>query len=106
MINDLLAANWFAFSAALAGATWGVSLQPDFATITLKTKAWRFFLAVMAAVFTGPFILHQFFEKAHPSAAAFCLFLVSMVSLAVGPIVVRRVTGWAKQVRITIGSDK
>lgn len=96
--------EWFAYSAALGGALWGVTMQPDFKVISLGTKAWRFFLSVIAAIFTGPFLLHMWLQDAHPSAAGFCLFIVSMVSLAVGPVLIQRVTTWAKQVRVSIST--
>jgi hypothetical protein len=102
LIEWSLTGELFSYSAALAGALWGVSLQADFATITMKTKAWRFLLAFIAAIFTGPFVLHRFLQDAHPSAAAFALFMVSMLSLAIGPIIVKRVTQWAKQVKISV----
>lgn len=108
MIEWSLTGEFFSYSAALAGALWGVSMQPDFATITMRAKAWRFMLAVVAAIFTGPFVLHSFLKDAHPSGAAFALFMVSMLSLAIGPIIVKRVTQWAKQVKISVtpGGDQ
>lgn len=85
MIEWFTPANWYAFSAALAGGLWGVTMQADFGKLTFRAKTWRFFLSVIAAVFTGPFILHRFLGTAHPSAAAFVMFCVSTLALALIP---------------------
>ena len=88
-------------SAPLAGAVWGVALSPDFGRLTLKAKAWRWFLAVMAGAFVGPYVLHRYFSESHPSAASFWLFIISAVSLAAGPILLARVMDYLKRVNVS-----
>lgn len=88
-------------SAPLAGAVWGVALSPDFGKLTLKAKAWRWFLAVLAGAFFGPYILHRFFSESHPSAASFWLFVSSAASLAIGPILLSRVMDYAKRINLS-----
>lgn len=88
-------------SAPLAGGIWGVALDPKFATLTLAAKVWRWFLAVLAGAFAGPYILHRFFSDAHPSAASFWLFVISAASLAIGPILLSRVMSYVKRVELS-----
>lgn len=99
-------ASLFSYSAALAGGLWGITLQTDFPTLKLRQKTWRFILAVLASVFTGPYVLHTFFQNAHPSASAFWMFVISAVALAVGPILLGRVVKWAKGVKIILPKDE
>lgn len=96
-MNDFLnPENWYAFSASLGGALWGVTLQPDFKEIDLRTKAWRFALAVVAAVFLGPALLHTYFQNAAPQVATAIMFSVALAALTVVPVVLRRIGLFAK----------
>jgi hypothetical protein len=88
-------------SAPLAGAVWGVALSPDFGKLSIKAKAWRWFLAVLFGTFFGPYILHRFFAESHPSAASFWLFASSAASLAVGPILLSRVMDIVKRFNLS-----
>jgi len=92
-----------AISAPLAGAAFGIALQPDFAKISIKAKIWRWFLSASAAVFLGPYIMHRFFgEDDHPSAVSFWMFTISALALSVGPILIGRVMSYAKRVNINL----
>ena len=96
-MNDWLAnSEWYAYSAAFGGALWGVSLQPDFATISFKTKAWRGTLAVVLAFFIGPGLLHAYFKGASTPVATAIMFGVSLGALTIVPIIVRRMQLLAK----------
>lgn len=96
-MNDILFNNeWYSYSAAVAGALWGVSLQPDFGRISLKTKAWRCLLAILLAFFIGPGLLHTYFKDASMQASTAVMFGLSMAALTVVPIVLRRVQLLAK----------
>jgi|GEM_PF-5008599 len=99
-------AEWLAhlttISAPLAGAVWGVSLAPEFASLSLASKLWRWFLAVLAGIFAGPYVQHRFFADAHPSASTFWLFAISAISLAVGPILLKGVITQAKRININL----
>lgn len=96
-MHDLFAnTSWYAYSAAFGGALWGVSLQSDFASISLKTKAWRFLLAVVLAFCIGPGLLHAYFRDASTPVATAIIFAISLGSLTVVPIVMRRVQLLAK----------
>lgn len=101
MIEWFTPANWYAFSAALAGGLWGVTMQHDFASLTMRAKTWRFFLSVIAAIFTGPYILHRFLGQAHPSASAFVMFCASTLALATIPLLAKKFMEWLTGVRIT-----
>lgn len=101
-MNGEWLAHLTTISAPLAGAVWGVSLAPDFSRLGLKSKLWRWFLAVLGGIFAGPYIQHQFFQEAHPSASTFWLFAISAVSLAVGPILVSRVMEYASRININL----
>lgn len=96
-MNDwLVNSEWYAWSAAVAGALWGVSLQPDFGTIGIKTKAWRCLLAVLLALFVGPGLLHVWFDNASTPVTTAITFAISCGALTVVPIVMRRVQLLAK----------
>lgn len=96
-MHDLFSnAQWYAYSAAFGGALWGVSLQPDFASISIKTKAWRFTLAVVLAFCIGPGLLHTWFSDASTQVSTAVMFAVSCGALTVVPIVMRRVQLLAK----------
>lgn len=96
-MNELIVnSEWYSYSAAVAGALWGVSLQPDFGKITLKTKAWRCLLAILLAFFIGPGLLHTYFTNAPMQVATAIMFGISMAALTVVPIVLRRVQLLAK----------
>lgn len=96
-MNDvLLNSEWYAWSAAVAGALWGVSLQPDFGKINLKTKAWRCLLAILLAFFIGPGLMHTYFSGAPTQVSTAIMFGISMAALTVVPIVLRRVQLLAK----------
>ena len=106
MSDDLFSLpNLFAYCAALAGGLWGITLQPGFATRTFRSKLWRFVLAVLAAIFTGPYILHRFFPKDHPSVSAFWMFVISTVALAVVPELVKRAVAYSKRVEFRLRDD-
>jgi len=96
-VNDtFLNTEWYSYSAAVAGALWGVSLQPDFGRITLRTKAWRCLLAILLAFFIGPGLLHTYFKGASTQVSTAIMFGLSMAALTVVPIVLRRVQLLAK----------
>lgn len=100
-MNDFLAnSEWFSFSAAIGGALWGVSLQPDFARAKMRSKAWRCFLAIIAAVFLGPGLLHTFFRGASTPVATAIMFATAAGALSVVPILGRRVQILAKTGRL------
>lgn len=88
--------NWYTFCAAFCGALWGVSLQPDFKDITLRSKVWRVFLGFVAALFIGPGLLHWFLEGADPRVVTGVMFGAGMVSLFILPTLVRRAQLLAK----------
>jgi hypothetical protein len=100
-VNDVLAnSEWFAFSAAIAGALWGVSLQADFSTLSMRSKTWRCFLAIIAAIFLGPGLLHTFFKGATGPVATAIMFVTATGALTVVPILFRRVQLLAKTGRL------
>lgn len=101
-MNSEWLAHLTTISAPLAGAVWGVALSPDFGALNLRAKLWRWFLAVLGGIFAGPYIQHQFFNNAHPSASTFWLFAISAVSLAVGPILLKGVISQAKRININL----
>ena len=88
--------EWYSWAASIGGAIWGVSLQTDFGTITLKTKLWRGFLAVVLASCIGPGLLHMYFDGAATAINTAIMFGLSLGSLTVVPIVMRRVQLLAK----------
>lgn len=96
MHDVLVNSEWYAMSASVAGALWGVSLQQDFGVITLRTKAWRCLLAILAAMFIGPGMLHVWFKDATMPVATIIMFGISCGALTVLPIVMRRVQLLAK----------
>lgn len=96
MNEALVNSEWYSYSAAVAGALWGVSLQSDFGRITLKAKAWRCLLAILLAFFIGPGLLHSYFKGASMQVSTAIMFGLSMAALTVVPIVLRRVQLLAK----------
>lgn len=99
-MTNVFAAEWWAWCAAFGGALWGVTLQTDFGTISLRTKVWRSLLAVVAAIFIGPGLIHSYFKDADPRVSTIIMFAISLGSLTVLPIVLRRVQLLAKTGRL------
>ena len=99
-MTEWLVAVWFPFSASLAGALWGVSLQSDFSSISIRSKAWRCCLAVALALCIGPGVIHTYFARVDPKVSTAIMFVISLASLTVVPIVLRRVQLLAKTGRL------
>lgn len=96
-MNELLSfENWTTFCAAFCGSLWGVSLQPDFRTIDLRTKAWRVFLACAASACIGPGLLHWKFQNAELPVTTGVMFGVGVCALYVLPTLLRRIQLLAK----------
>jgi len=103
--DSALIETLLAVSAPFAGGLSGVALQPDFAHLSLRAKAWRVFISVLVTLFVGPYVVDRFFPDAPPSESTFWSFLIAGLAFAVGPVIIKRVVAYAKRVNINLRED-